>query len=183
MGSCSEYELKVSLSQDKPPIKVISTLGAIAVMSSDEDLIDAAIMEIESIPLERRIVEDPAGQADLVLYAHAVAQGDHDAAFGILEAVNHAQPSDQSARNRLAKSLISSGKAAEAIGVLANEDKSDDSGVRSEMLRLQGISEIMDGEEGGLRRLQESVRAKPWDEEGWRGLAWGRKITWEAERA
>jgi len=164
-----------SLSQEKPPIKVISTLGAIAVVSSDEDLIDAAISELQTIPLDRQQTEDPSGQSDLVLYSHALAKGDEQDALAVLEAAVHAQPSCPGARNRLAKMLIALGRAEEAISVLAAQERIDRTMDVAETLRLRGIAEVLNANADGVKMSQKAVKLRPWDLVTWQALAWVRR--------
>ena len=170
-----------SLSQEKPPIRVISTLAAIAVVSSDDDLIDAAMTELQALPTDRLATQDMSGQSDQVLYPYALVQGDHHKAQAILEDAVHVEPSNSSARNRLAKMLIASGKPEQAIGVLDAHTRVDAIEVVAETLRLKGMAEVLIGDEGGLRSLQRAIRLRPSDEVGRQGLAWGRKMFVEAQ--
>jgi superkiller protein 3 len=181
MLSKVSYTWLFSLSQERPPIKVVSTLGVIALVSSDEDLIDAALSELRSLPLERRALDDPSCRTDLVLYTNAIAQGDDQEALAILEAAVRIEPSSSSTRNKLANSLIATDKAEEAIGLLALQERGDDSTTVAETLRLRGIAEILGGDEEGVRRLQQAVRARPWEESGWQALTWGRTTVAEAK--
>jgi superkiller protein 3 len=163
------------LSQDKPPIKVITALAATAISSNDEDLIEAALSELQQIPLERLGEEDPKGQTTLVRYAHALIQGED--AVQVLEGAVHASPSDEVARLRLAKGLIRDDKAGEAVGILGTRQGKES----VDGMRMRGVAELLDGEEGGLRKVQKAVRGRPWDVEGWEALAWSRKMVAEAE--
>ncbi|KAK8858471.1 hypothetical protein IAR55_002698 [Kwoniella newhampshirensis] len=181
----AKTNLMECLSQEKPSLKVISTLAAIALVSSDEDLVDAALSELLSRSLENRIKEDPSGQSDLVLYCHAVSEGRPDDAHTVLERGVRANPISSTARNRLAEALIKDGKANEAISVLSATDGmrngEDDVGIVSRMEILRGAAEILDGEEAGVGRVQRSVMLAPWAQEGWEAMAWGRKIVADAE--
>nr|XP_019045775.1 superkiller protein 3 [Kwoniella bestiolae CBS 10118]OCF24705.1 superkiller protein 3 [Kwoniella bestiolae CBS 10118] len=177
----AKSNLMECLSQEKPSLKVISTLAAIAVISSDPDLVEAAISELSSRPVESRIKEDPAGQSDLVLYLHALVDGNSEEAHKILEGAVQTSPGNIKSRNRLAEALIQSQQTKEAIAVLENEGRVEDVESRAKMERLKGTAEILDGEEGGMSRLQKSVVLAPWEEEGWNALGWGRRLVAEAE--
>ncbi|WWC62437.1 uncharacterized protein I303_105033 [Kwoniella dejecticola CBS 10117] len=177
----AKSNLMECLSQERPSLKVISTLAAIAVVSSDVDLVEAAMSELQSRPLETRIKEDPTGQSDLVLYLHALSEGRPDEAHAILEKAVQAKPADVSARNRLAEAFIQAGKAKEAVEVLESMDKVEDVEDKAASQRLRGTAEILDGREEGLSRLQKSVMVAPWEEEEWNVLSWGRKMVVGAE--
>ncbi len=110
-----------------------------------------------------------------MLFAQALAQGDEQEALAILEAEVHVHPSKSSSRNRLAKMLIASGKAEEAIGVLAVQEKGDEAEVVAETHRLRGMAEVLSGGRSGLKSLQAAVRTRPWDDVTWQSLAWARK--------
>lgn len=170
--------MEQSLSHAKPSIKVISTLSAIATITSDPELLDAAISELRSIPSERRLVEDPLGQSTFVLYAHALtsANANKMEAQTILEEAMHSNPTDVIARNRLARHLIADGQAQTGLSVLEGMEEK----VRgAERWRLKGLARVLEGDGGGLGDLQKCVRMRPWDEEGWTGLAWARKALGE----
>ncbi|WVQ96835.1 hypothetical protein IAU59_003942 [Kwoniella sp. CBS 9459] len=174
-----------SLSQEKPSLKVISTLAAIAIVSSDADLVEAAMSELLARPVEYRVEEDPAGQSDLVLYLHAISEDRPEDAHAILEEAVQANPKSIRARNRLAESLIQSGKAGQAVSILfadgTNKNKNDIADVRAEQERLNASANILDGDEYGLSHASKSVRLAPWEEENWTTLAWTKKLLAEAE--
>jgi superkiller protein 3 len=160
------------LSQEKPPIKVISALAAIAISTHDDDLIEAALAELDSIPTGRIAAEDLSGQTVLVRYAHALTQEPADGlgAMRILEEAVLSRPLDQKAKLRLAKALIQGDRAAEAVNVLSGYEGNEGAAA----LRLGGATEILGGSEEGLKSVQKAVRANPWDLEGWETLAWTR---------
>lgn len=177
----------ISLSGDNPSIKVISTLSAVALSSSDLDLLDASISELAGQSAQRKAVDDPTGLSDLVLYANALSQGDEDAALAALQAAVQARPGDAVGRNRLAKALLASGKVEEASTVLAGglAGTGGDSALIAETLRLKGIAAVLEGadESNGLGALQKSIMLRPWEQTGWEGLAWARKATHEVDEA
>ncbi|WVQ80586.1 hypothetical protein IAT38_002691 [Cryptococcus sp. DSM 104549] len=177
----AKSNLMECLSQEKPPLKIISTLAAIAVISHDADLTEAAMSELLTRPdIER--ASDPSGQADLVLYLHALADGRAEDAYHVLED-GVAARGGAAARNRLAEALIQAGKSKDAIGVLGKADPQEvvEVEVRAEGERLRGVAEVLEGDEEGVKRVQRGVMLAPWLEEGWEALAWGRKIVAEAE--
>ncbi|WWC70645.1 uncharacterized protein I206_104596 [Kwoniella pini CBS 10737] len=177
----AKTNLMECLSQESPSLKVISTLAAIAMTSSDSDLVEAAMSEMQSRPLEARIKEDPAGQSTLVLYLHALSDGRSEEAHTILENAVQASPANVKARNKLAEAFIQAGKAKEAIEVLESMDRVENVKDKAQLDSLIGTAQILDGEQSGISKLQKSVMIAPWEEEAWNSLAWGRKLIAEAE--
>ncbi|WWD18361.1 hypothetical protein CI109_102811 [Kwoniella shandongensis] len=178
----AKSNLMECLSQEKPSLKVISTMAAIAVVASDEDLIDAALSELLSRPLEARVKEDSSGQSDLVLYYHAISEGRIDEGNTILESAVRAKPDSSISRNRLAEALLKADRATEAIGVLSTTvGKEDDVEIVAKSERLRGVAEALDGDEAGTKRVQRSAMLAPWEQESWEALAWGRKVVAEAD--
>ncbi|WVF69336.1 hypothetical protein IAT40_004112 [Kwoniella sp. CBS 6097] len=181
----AKSNLMECLSQEKPSLKVISTLAAIAIVSSDADLIEAAMSELLARPIESRVKEDSTGQSDLVLHLHAIAEGRSEDAQAILEEAAQVNPKSTTARNRLAEGLIQSGKAGQAVSVLYREgkdqNKTDGAALRAEQERLNALANILDGDEFGLSHASKSVRLAPWEEENWTTLAWTKKLLAESE--
>lgn len=176
------------MSSENPSIKVISTLAAVAITSSDADLIEAAISELSTQSPESKLAQDPAGHSDLVLFLHALSEGgeaDHDQAISVLEQAVQMRPYDVIARNRLAKAMIASGRYEEATSVLEGVGSADGA-VLSESLRLKGVAEIVGGGEegesgGGFGMIQKGVVVRPWESAGWETLAWAKKVQVEIE--
>ncbi|WVQ65903.1 uncharacterized protein L199_004081 [Kwoniella botswanensis] len=177
----AKSNLMECLSQEKPSLKVISTLAAIAVISSDPDLVEAAISELSSRPVESRVKEDPSGQSDLVLYLHAIVGGDTQESHKVLERAVQASPTNVKSRNRLAEALIQVGRSKEANDVLQISGRVEDVESKARMESLRGTAEILEGDEGGTSRLQKGVMLAPWEEDGWNALTWGRRVVAEAE--
>ncbi|KAK4687772.1 superkiller protein 3, partial [Tremellales sp. Uapishka_1] len=148
------------LSHEDPSIKVLVTLGAIAVLTDDEDLVDAVTSELQTRPLSTRLVQDPENATDLVLYSHSLAIGDETAALEILDSANQMHPRS----NGLARDLLACGKAGQ-VGDLLD-------------VGLRGLAAVVEGNvEGGVRLLQVGVRNRPWEAIGYERLAWGRGQT------
>jgi superkiller protein 3 len=164
-----------SLSQDSPPVAVINTLAAVALVSSDSDLLDAAISELQAIPAGRVVTEDPESHVPLVLSTNALVRSLPEEAISALQTALHMVPTDHLTRNRLAKLLIANEKVEEAVELL-NVDFGGDVRVKSEGMRLRGVAKILAGVDGGLSDLVGAVRVCPWEVKGMEGVAWGRKI-------
>ena len=171
-----------SLSAENPSIVVITTLAAIALLSADEDLIDATISELNSLSTSRKLAEDPQDTTTDILYVHGISTGDEDQARVILEQSVHDNPTNMQRRIKLAKMLLASGQSQLASSVIdVNLDPSEfrqspiigqGSETQSEVLRLKGIASVKNGDTAaGRSDLQRAVRVTPWDDSAWVALA------------
>lgn len=169
-----------SLARERPSLGVISTLAAIALVSSDADLTNAAVSELLTRPIAER-VQDPSGQANLVLYLQAISEGREEDAYNTLQSASQAAPASRSIRNRLVEALIKAGKSKEALDVLAVKNvKEGTAEVKAKEERLLGIGELMEGDAKGMKGVVRSVMLAPWEDESWQALAWGKKVVEEA---
>lgn len=158
-------------------MKVINTLAAVALVSSDTDLLDAAISELRTIPPERVAAEDPESHVPLVLSSHALIEKKPEEAVQILETALNLVPVDIKTRNRLAELLIATQRAEEAVALLAFELGPEVSpAVKGEMVRLRGLARLVAGDEAGMSDLLGAVKISPWDDKAWKGVAWGRRF-------
>jgi hypothetical protein len=150
--------------------------------SSDQDLIEASISELQTQSPQTKAMNDPAGHSDLVLFLHSLLNSSDDAAIEVLEGSVISKPYDMVARNRLAKALIASGRYEDATAALEGAGGGDGE-VLSEGLRLRGIADIVGGADDvvGMGLVQKSVVVRPWDEAGWEALAWARKVQVEGQ--
>ena len=153
-----------------------------AITSSDADLTEAAISELHQQTPEAKVIQDPSGQADLVLFLHSISENvdEPDVALSVLETAVQVRSTDPIARNRLAKALVATGRYEEANEILDGV-MSRDGQVLSEALRLKGVAQAVSGESSGLEAIQKAVVVRPWEAAGWESLAWTRKAQAEVE--
>ncbi|EAL21087.1 hypothetical protein CNBD4630 [Cryptococcus deneoformans B-3501A] len=176
----AKSNLMECLARERPSLGVISTLAAIALVSSDADLTNAAVSELLTRPIAER-VQDPSGQANLVLYLQAISEGREEDAYNTLQSASQAAPASRSIRNRLVEALIKAGKSKEALDVLAVKNvKEGTAEVKAKEERLLGIGELMEGDAKGMKGVVRSVMLAPWEDESWQALAWGKKVVEEA---
>lgn len=172
-GSKANFD---SLSSESPDINVISALGAVALATSDSDLLDAVSSELSNMPAHKR-AEDRSDLAGLVLstasmFASSSSDADGEGvqnAITELAASVQAEPWNTTTRARLAKLYLSSGQAQEARDVLLMDTRETEGG----LMALRGMARVQMGEKRGLGEIMKSVRAEPWKEARWDGLAWG----------
>jgi superkiller protein 3 len=155
-------------------------LAAVAITSSDSDLIEASITELSTQSPEAKLAQDPAGHLDLVLFLHALSAPDQgeDQAVAALEQAVTTRSYDVVARNRLAKAMIATGRFEEAVSVLEGVGSADGA-LLSGCLRLKGVAEMVGGgerSETGIGMIQKSVVVRPWETAGWEALAWAKAV-------
>ena len=166
----AKTHLMECLSSESPSIAVVTTLSAIALISSDDDLIEASISELCSIPGDRQSSEDPNDRVTDILVSSSLLQSDAEEAKGILEKAVHHNPSNTSQRTKLAKLLISTGDTSVGEAILDMPFVSGSSRERSRLLHLQALSKMMRGDPTGLGAVQKAIKVCPWDREGWKAL-------------
>ena len=71
-GRFCRFRADKSFEQEKPSIEAITTLAAIAATTEDDDLLDAALSELDALALDRRDAMDPAGKVELLLAHNAL---------------------------------------------------------------------------------------------------------------
>ena len=154
-----------SLSSESPDINVISALGAVALATSDSDLLDAVSSELSNLPEHARF-SDLLDLAGLVLCTASLVSEDEndgvDTALSDLAAALQTAPWNTTIRARLARLYMASGKPQEARDVLLMDTRDTE----PELVALRGVARVQMGERAGLSEVMRSVRAKPWDEEG-----------------
>lgn len=158
----------------------MNTLAAVALVSSDADLLDAAISELKTVPGDKIAREDPESHVPLVLSSHALVNQKPEEAIQVLESALNLVPTDIKTRNRLAELLIATQRAEEAVALLSFELGSQvGPEIKSEMIRLRGLARMVAGDEAAMSDLSAAVKMSPWDQRAWKGVAWGRQVAHE----
>ena len=155
---------------------MIATLGAIGVTTSDPELLDASVSELLALAPEQRAA-DPARQADLVLVNHFLAEDKPDSALSVLEASLQYDPTNLTARLRLAKLLLGLGRADDVASLLAKVEGRirGASVLESQMEVLLSLAGGTAAQEGATTAgAARGVMLAPWREETWQGLAYAR---------
>lgn len=141
-----------------PHLPIIATLGAMAVVASDDELLDAALAEVVKLPIHQQLELDPDGDVPDLQAAQCLLGGDTDGAVALSSRMAHAQPAPIAPRTELATRLVQSGRAAGAVGVLGlGADRS-------------AVASVAAGERA-IEDAERAVRSAPWDVDAWRALA------------
>lgn len=148
-------------------IHVVSTLGAIALATDDDDLLDAVSSEIAAMPIDKRLA-DRSDHAGLVLSTHSLIQGDTEGATTDLAQSLSQDPWNATTRARLARLYIALGRSEDAQNLLYMDMR----GTESELTGLRGMARLLMGEKAGTGEVMRAVRGKPWNEARWGDLKW-----------
>jgi len=141
-----------------PHLPIIATLGAMAVVASDHELLDAALAEVVKLPIHQQLELDPDGDVPELQAAQCLLGGDGDGAVALGARMAHASPSAIGPRTDLATRLLQSGRSEGAAGVLGlGTDRS-------------AVASVAAGERA-FADAERAVRAAPWDVDAWRALA------------
>jgi superkiller protein 3 len=146
-------------------------LGAIAISTSDDDLLEAVTSELSSLPPHRR-AEDRSDLAGLVLTSNSVIHGDAEEAKTALATALQADPWNTEIRARLAELFLATGQSEEAANLLLMDMRETE----GRLTTLRGMARLMNADEGGFGDVQRGVRARPWAGDAWEGLGWARGI-------
>lgn len=66
--------LVFSIAHDSENLIAINTLAGMGILTSDDGLVDAALSEILSLPIDQRKGLDPNGDVDYLLIQHNLSQ-------------------------------------------------------------------------------------------------------------
>lgn len=83
--------------EDRPNLPVITTLSAMAIIRSNEELLDAALAEINKLPTDQQLAQDPTGEVAYLLASQSQLQGTNDQAHVYTHAL-HADPASLKAQ-------------------------------------------------------------------------------------
>lgn len=145
----------------------MSALGAIALCTSDSDLLDAVSSELGNADPHQRYM-DRSDLAGLVLSTHSIVEGQPEEAVADLSKSLSADPWNPTIRARLAKVYLALDQAENARDVLYMDMRDTE----DELVSLRGVSRVRSGEKGGEKEVMRAVRARPWEEGRWRELEW-----------
>lgn len=149
-----------SITADPENLISISTLAGMGILTEDDSLVDAALSEIQSLPVGRRQELDPRGDVTYLLMQHYLGLADIGQAVRVVQKALHIEPSSLRLRLDLASLTLKQGNRAATQAILAV-----DSAVRSleeakETLAVACI--VDDGKEGhALSHAQKAIMLDP----------------------
>lgn len=167
------------LEHAQPAIPTLVALACVALVSNDADLVEAAMSELQTLPADRRLSEDPDHLVETVLYAYEMSERQPVAALTVLERALQATPTSHALRNRLAKHLIQSQHADQAVELLSGSKD-------AVACELRGMATLLSdaGTDGadvadvaaGLSEVARGVRSRPWEDASWTAFAFAQGI-------
>lgn len=98
-----------SITADPENLLAINTLAGMGILTADDNLVDAALSEVQSLPIERRQELDPQRDVVYLLMQHHLAQGEVEQAIRIAQKAMHIEPSSIHLRRELASLTLQQG--------------------------------------------------------------------------
>ncbi|KAI6121364.1 superkiller protein 3 [Pisolithus sp. B1] len=162
-----------SITVDPEDLMSISTLAGMGILTEDDSLVDAALSEIQSLPIERRQELDPCGDVTYLLIQHHLGLADIGQAIRMAQKVLHIEPSNLRIRRDLASLTLKQGNSATTQAILAVESAVRSLEEAKETLALACIAD--DGREGrALSYAQKAIMLDPGNVQNWKTLAYVR---------
>ncbi|KAH7923951.1 TPR-like protein [Leucogyrophana mollusca] len=158
------------ITSDPENLLAINTLAGMGILTEDDGLVDAALSEIQSLPIERRQELDPQRDVTYLLVQHYLGQGDTVEALRTAQKALFVEPSSSEVRREVASLTLQHGDRPSAQALLAV--KLDDNIIdEREALALSAIAD--EGAES-LRSAQRAVMLAPGRQQNWQTLAYVR---------
>ncbi|KAI0674837.1 TPR-like protein [Trametes maxima] len=174
----AKTQLLQSVEYDPENLAAINTLAGMGILTEDDGLVDAALSEILSLPLDQRLQRDPERDVTYLLTQHHLGQGDATQALSVAQKAVFAEPARTDVRYSLASLTLRSGESGAALAVLGGsaQTQGDFAQLRASLaLRAVAlcVEETGHGAEA-LRLAQKAVALSPWDRHSWEALAYVR---------
>ena len=168
----------LSIEYDPENLMAINTLAGMGILTDDDGLVDAALSELLSLPLDQRHERDPEREVAYLLVQHHLGQGDAKQALSIAQRAVFAEPERTDARRELVSLTLQSGESAAALAILGGSAKTQGSfaelraslALHAVSLCLESATEANVTE--ALKLAQKGVMLSPWDQRGWETLAY-----------
>ncbi|KAI8969575.1 TPR-like protein [Trametes punicea] len=164
---------------DPENLMAINTLTGMGILTDDDGLVEAALSEILSLPIDQRHERDPERDVTYLLVQHHLGQGDAKHALSIAQKAVFAEPERTDARRELASLTLRSGQSASALAILEGsaQNQNDFAQLRAS-LALHAVSRCVEDEDRAaskaLRLAQKAVMLSPWGSTEWKALAYVR---------
>ncbi|KAH9947609.1 TPR-like protein [Amylocystis lapponica] len=171
----AKTQLLQSIESDPDNLTAINTLAGMGILTDDDSLVDAALSEILSLPIDHRLARDPGRDVTYLLIQHHLAQGDATRALSVAQTAVFAEPSRADARRELAALTLQQGASGAARAVIAGSAPAREDGMAQlrESLALHATVLCRDGSGAEARRLaQKAVMLSPWRLREWQALGY-----------
>ncbi|KAI0322400.1 TPR-like protein [Amylostereum chailletii] len=172
----AKAQLLECITTDPENLTAINTLAGMGILTEDDNLVDAALSEILSLPLHRRLERDPQRNVSYLLTQQCLEQGDVVRARNQAQKVVFAEPSRRNARRDLASLILQEHEPAAARATLAGSE--DDVEHLRDVVGICAVAEAddvgNDGRNAALALAQRAVMLEPWNRRNWEILAYVR---------
>ncbi|KIJ18985.1 hypothetical protein PAXINDRAFT_109465 [Paxillus involutus ATCC 200175] len=160
-----------SITTDPENLMAINTLAGMGILTEDDNLVDAALSEIQSLPIERRQELDPRRDVTYLLVQHHLSQGDVEQATRTAQKSLHIEPSSLQLRRELASLTLQQGDVPTTQALLEIDSLGDRDIEAKETLALVAIAGK--GKEA-FRCAQKAIMLDPGKLQNWRTLGYVR---------
>ncbi|VDB87360.1 unnamed protein product [Peniophora sp. CBMAI 1063] len=169
----AKAQLLECITIDPENLTAINALAGMGILTEDENLVDAALSEILSLPLDQRRARDPRRDVNYLLTQQRLEQNDVGGARAEAQRAVHAEPASASVHHSLAQVVMQTGDAASAHAILASGAETDMNEQR-EALALLAVAETEVDPPVALKTAQRAVILAPWEIKNWQALAYAR---------
>ncbi|KAF7321489.1 Antiviral protein [Mycena kentingensis (nom. inval.)] len=168
----AKAQLLDCITKDPENFIAMNTLAAMGILTNDEGLVEAALSDLLSLPVDKCLELDPERNLDYLLTQSQLAQGNLDKALSLKQAGIFYEPRRSDTRNELAKLSLQQGDGKTAQALLSASKPEDPDSARKS-LALQAITESINGNKSGaaVSLAQKALFLTPWDAQNWRSLA------------
>ncbi|KAI0743910.1 TPR-like protein [Daedaleopsis nitida] len=174
----AKTQLLQSIEYDPENLMAINTLAGMGILTDDDGLVDAALSELLSLPLDQRHERDPERDVTYLLIQHHLGQGDAQQALLVAQKAVHAEPERTDVRRKLAALPLQMGDSAAALAVIGSTAHTRaDLGELRASLALNAVALCLEAGElasDALELAQKGVMLSPWDRQAWETLAYVR---------
>ncbi|TBU40919.1 TPR-like protein [Dichomitus squalens] len=174
----AKNQLLQSIEYDPENLLAINTLAGMGILTDDDGLVDAALSELLSLPLDQRHERDPEREVTYLLVQHHLGQGDAMQAISVAQKAVFAEPERTDVRRALASLALRGGQSATALAILGGSAQTEASFAEQRAsLALHAVSLCLDrGNKDraaeALRLAQKGIMLSPWNQRGWETLAY-----------
>ncbi|CCM00695.1 uncharacterized protein FIBRA_02734 [Fibroporia radiculosa] len=178
----AKAQLLQSINADSENLMAINTLAGMGILTDDDSLVDAALSEIVSLPLDQRLSRDPDREVPYLLVQHHLGQGNTQDALAVAQKAAVAEPSRSDIRQELASLVLRQGESSGALAVLGGSAAAREDNLTQlrKSLYLEAVARALASGDAAapahesVTMAQKAVVLSPWDLRGWQALALAR---------
>lgn len=167
----AKAQLLQCIATDPDNLTAIGTLAAMGILTEDEGLVDAALSEILSLPVDRRHEMDPDRDITHLLIQHHLGHKEIGKAISLATRSVFGEPNRLASRTELATILLQTGHLEPVPAILSG---SPDSCIEADRVKLS-LSAIANTlldphKHGHLRDIQRAIMITPWEVKNWQAF-------------